>query len=216
MSEDPIAAVGALGDPTRRKAYELVAAAGQAVSRDQIAQALGVGRTLAAFHLDKLVQTGLLEVSYARLGDRPAGPGAGRPAKLYRRAESQVAVSLPPRSYVEAAALLAEAVERSGGDLTLHKVAREKGRAQSGADMWEVLRQWGYEPYPRGDTICLRNCPFHALAQEFPPLICGMNHALLTGLAQGAGWPVRARMSPEKGQCCVVLEGDAVLEGDTE
>jgi len=208
MSEDAISAVGALGDPTRRRAYDLVVAAGRAVSRDEVAQGLGVGRTLAAFHLDKLVEAGLLEVGYGRLGARPPGPGAGRPAKLYRRSESQVAVILPPRSYVEVGALLAEAVERSGADLTLQGVARERGRAASGADMWEVLREWGYEPFTRDGDICLRNCPFHALAQEFPPLICGMSLALVTGLAEGAGWPVRARMRPEKGHCCVILERD--------
>jgi len=215
---DSIAAVGALGDPTRRKVYDLVVASGRSMSRDEVAQGLGVARTLAAFHLDKLVEAGLLEVGYARLANRPPGPGAGRPAKLYRRSESQVEVSLPPRSYVEVGALLAEAVERSGADLTLQRVAHERGRAVAGLrdggsvggigngeDMWEVLREWGYEPDERDAEICLRNCPFHALAQQFPPLICGMNLALLSGLAEGAGWPVTAQMKPEKGHCCVSL-----------
>jgi predicted ArsR family transcriptional regulator len=204
--EDEIAAVGALGDPLRRKAYDFVVGSGRSVGRDEVARELDIGRTLAAFHLDKLVEAGLLEVTYARLTGRPPGPGAGRPAKLYRRSQSQVSVSLPPRSYVEVGALLAEAVERCGADLTLQKVAHERGRATAGQDMWEVLRGWGYEPYARDTEICLRNCPFHALAQDFPPLICGMNLALLTGLAEGADWPVRPRMNPAKGQCCVTLE----------
>jgi predicted ArsR family transcriptional regulator len=116
-------------------------------------------------------------------------------------------VNLPPRSYLEVGALLAEAVERSGADLTLQRVAQERGRAVAKGEMWDVLREWGYEPFERdASEICLRNCPFHALAQDFPPLICGMNLALLSGFAEGAGWPVRARMSPERGHCCVVLQ----------
>ncbi len=206
MDERQINAIGALADPTRRRAYELVADAGGPIGRDEIARELGVGRTLAAFHLDKLVEAGLLEPVFARRSAK-TGPGAGRPAKLYRRSGAQVEVTLPPRSYVEAGGMLAEAIERAGADLALHQVALERGRQLLGQEMDAALRERGYEPAitPEGD-ICLRNCPFHALAEEFPPVICGMNLALLTGLTEGAGWPVTPRMRPEKGRCCVVLE----------
>lgn len=190
----------------RRRAYEVVVEAGRPAGRDEIARELGIGRTLAAFHLDRLVQAGLLEPVFARLSGR-TGPGAGRPAKLYRRSAAQVEVTLPPRSYVEVGSVLAEALERAGADAALQQVAFERGRAADSQPMDSALRERGYEPAttPEGD-ICLRNCPFHALAEEFPPLICGMNLALLTGLAEGAGWPVTPRMRPEKGRCCVVLE----------
>ncbi len=173
---------------------------GGAVGRDEVAAELGVGRTLAAFHLDKLVEAGLLEASFVR------GPQGGRPAKLYCRSAAEVAVSLPPRSYVDAAELLAEAVEKAGADQVLQRVARKKGLAESGSDMWEVLRERGYEPVAQGAVTVMRNCPFHVLAEQFPPLVCGMNLALLKGMAEGGGWPVRARMAPGQGQCCVVLE----------
>lgn len=196
-----MAAVAVLGDATRRKVYELVVGRGGAVGRDEVAQRLGMGRTLAAFHLDKLAEAGLLEVSFAR------GPHGGRPAKLYCRSSAEVAVSLPPRSYVDAAGLLAEAVERAGADQTLHRVARKSGLAHKNPDMWEALRERGYEPFAQGVVTKLRNCPFHSLAEQFPPLVCGMNLALLKGMAEGGGWPVEPRMAPEPGHCCVVLEG---------
>jgi predicted ArsR family transcriptional regulator len=200
VGEEQVAAVAALGDATRRKVYELVASRGGLVGRDEVAQELGVGRTLAAFHLDKLVEAGLLEASFAR------GPQGGRPAKLYRRSAAEVAVSLPPRSYVDAAELLAEAVEKAGADHTLHRVARERGLAVRNPDMWGALRERGYEPFTDSGVTKMRNCPFHVLAQEFPPLVCGMNLALLKGMAEGGRWRVEPRMAPEAGQCCVILE----------
>ncbi|HYN97929.1 MAG TPA: transcriptional regulator, partial [Pilimelia sp.] len=114
-----LVALGALTDPVRRAAYRVVAAAGEPVGRDDVAAELAIGRTLAAHHLDRLVAAGLLEASYARRTGR-AGPGAGRPAKVYRRAPGERAVAVPPRASRSAAELLAEAVERAGADATLY------------------------------------------------------------------------------------------------
>src|SRR5919206_3366418 len=121
-----LAAIGLLQDPLRRALYRHVVAAGGEVSRNQAAEAVGVARGLAAFHLDKLVEAGLLEAAFRRLGER-RGPGAGRPAKLYRRAAGQVGASLPPRTYETAAHLLAETVEQAGADLALQATARQAG-----------------------------------------------------------------------------------------
>jgi len=201
-------ALGALTDPTRRAVYEVVASAGPSpVSRDDVVAALGVGRTLAAFHLDKLVEAGLLEASYARRTGR-SGPGAGRTAKLYRRTSAEHTASVPPRTYRGAAEILAEAIDRTGADEAVFAVAREQGRTQAvvGQDLVAALAARGYEPVAVGDGILLRNCPFHRLAEEFPPLVCGMNLALLQGLLDGAGlhdW--RATTEPSPGHCCVKL-----------
>src|SRR5215468_585193 len=121
-------AIGLLQDGARRALYEFVVAQGREVSRNEAAAAVGVQRTLAAFHLDRLASAGLLEVAYRRLTAR-TGPGAGRPAKLYRRAATERAVSVPPRDYAQGAALLAEAIERSGAETVLFETARAQGRA---------------------------------------------------------------------------------------
>jgi predicted ArsR family transcriptional regulator len=206
--DDPIRTLGALVDPVRRAAYETVTGAAEPIGRDEVAQRLGIGRTLAAFHLDKLVEAGLLTTANAR---RDGGPGAGRPAKLYHRSAGEVAVSVPERAYGDAAALLAETVDRIGADAALFDIARrrgaELGRAAQDGEVVPVLAGQGYEPIRDGDTIRLRNCPFHALAEGFPPLICGMNLALLEGLVEGAGWTGwRAGIAPGPDGCCVVLE----------
>jgi len=198
-------ALASLTDRVRRQAYRVVADGTGPIGRDEVADALGVGRTLAAFHLDKLVTAGLLEVSYARRSGK-TGPGAGRPAKLYHLAAAEHAVSVPPRAYRAAAELLAEALEQAGVEETLYKVARHHGQQEpKNLDIEARLTEHGYAPVKDGpDRIELRNCPFHRLAEQFPPVICGMNLALINGLLEGESeWT--ARMDAAPGRCCVAL-----------
>ncbi len=220
-----VAAVALLGEPVRRELYEWVVGQGRAVSREEAAAGTGVSRSLAAFHLDRLADAGLLSVEYRRLSGR-TGPGAGRPAKLYRRASDEVSVSLPPRTYEAAARLLAEAVEDAHRDVPppeLREAAARAGR-QTGAAarcsagpragrqrhqqaLLEALAERGYEPVLVGGEIRLRNCPFHALVEEHRQLVCGMNLALTGGVLEGLGaTEAKARLEPEPGYCCVRIE----------
>lgn len=217
---EDIDAIAALQDPVRRRLYEYVVAQGREVGRIEAAEAAGVARNLAAHHLDKLVESGLLESGSRRLTGR-SGPGAGRPAKVYTRARAERTVSLPARDYRTAAELLAEAAEEAGIDSALGAAARRRGEALRGPsapeglhEAMELLAGRGYEPYlegaggadgPAGQVVRMRNCPFHAVAERFPPLVCGMNLALLEGLL-GTDGPVRARMDARPGECCVVVE----------
>ncbi|MGE7388001.1 helix-turn-helix transcriptional regulator [Streptomyces sp. NPDC004126] len=218
-----IDAIALLQDPVRRRLYEYVVAQGREVGRNEAAEAAGVARTLAAHHLDKLAGAGLLESGSRRLTGR-SGPGAGRPAKVYTRARAEWSVSLPARDYLTAAELLAEAAEGAGLDAGLCAAARRRGEALRGPgapcggleEAMAVLAARGYEPHLEGvegegggegglPVVRMRNCPFHAVAERFPPLVCGMNLALLEGLL-GTDGPVRARMDARPGECCVVVE----------
>ena len=228
-----VAAVAALDEPTRRRLYDHVVRQGEPVSRDDAATALDVPRSTAAFHLDRLADEGLLEVVYERRSGR-SGPGAGRPSKLYRRSDREVAVTLPGRRYDLAGELLAEALEEaeaSGGSPreALERRAREEGRrlgadasaaAAAGAGVpqvvVDVLESQGFEPRADSDVLLLGNCPFHTLAEQHTALVCGMNLHLLGGLVDGLAddpgpeqkTPVAARLDPAPGRCCVVLEGE--------
>jgi predicted ArsR family transcriptional regulator len=223
---DRLATIAALGEPLRRGMYLFVASQTEPVSRNQAAERFGVSRPVAAFHLDKLADLGLLDVEYKRPPGR-RGPGAGRPAKLYRPIGTDVAFSLPPRDYELAGRLLAEAVTASQRDgvpieRALTDAARGVGqslgrlagtRAGDAASReqlldaaCQVLVDCSYQPQCDGREIALLNCPFHSLAREYRALVCGMNLALVTGLAgelEGAG--VEARPDPLPGQCCVRL-----------
>jgi len=214
-----VAAVAALVEPTRRCIYDHVRAHQVPLSRDDVADALGVPRQTAAFHLDRLAEQGLLTVSFARRSGR-SGPGAGRPAKLYERSSREVSVSLPPRHYDLAGRLLAGAVveaEQSGQPTreVLQRRTRDFGqalaRAHSGegdtGDLMDLLEEHGYEPEAAGADVILRNCPFHAMAQEQTELVCGMNLQLLAGILAGLGRTgLHARLDPLPSRCCVRLE----------
>ena len=220
-----IARLDALDDPVRRSLYFFVVQRQREVGRDEAARAVGVSRTLAGFHLDRLADEGLLEISFRRLSGR-AGPGAGRPAKLYHRSDRQLAVSLPQREYEFAARILATAIDASGAPATRHalkKTARRIGqqigaeaRARAGARPGRkrllagtvaALAAQGYEPEQANGELRLRNCPFHALVSEHKDLVCGMNLALIEGVVDGADLPgADALLAPTPGRCCVSLK----------
>jgi predicted ArsR family transcriptional regulator len=210
---EDVDALSALGDATRRRVYEHVCAQGRPVGREDVASALGIGRTLAAYHLDRLAAEGLLSVSYERRSGR-SGPGAGRPAKMYDRSEREVAVSIPPRDYGVAARLLAHAAahdEHGGTRRALRDAADSLGReigaeAADAPDLAPLLRARGYEPFDDDGVMRLRNCPFHAVAQRHPEVVCDMNLSLLGGLLAGLGADdVEAALEPGPGRCCVAI-----------
>jgi predicted ArsR family transcriptional regulator len=216
--------IATLDEPVRRALYAYVAGRTTPVSRDEAARAVHVTRALAAFHLDKLVAAKLLEASYRRLKGR-SGPGAGRPAKLYRRSDRQLDMSLPARRYELAARLLSQGLSAVPDAITadaIRKAAQhfggrlaEQARRKTGphakrarllgnAEM--VLRSYGFDPARTDQLIRLRNCPFDAVARDYRGVVCKMNLAVMQGFAKGLGrLAMRAERDPQPGQCCVAL-----------
>jgi predicted ArsR family transcriptional regulator len=224
--DQQLTGLAGLGDPLRRALYRHVAERGVPVSRDDAALAVGISRPLAAYHLDKLIDDGLLEARYQRRGSR-RGPGAGRPAKHYVRADRQIELSLPARDYAALAELLAGAVEADhsgaaqaaldraaaslGAELGTEAatlVAADADPAQVLAALRQALAARGYEPYDDPDgTIRLRNCPFDRIAAHHRQLVCRANHAMLQALTDHLDGdpPVQALLDPQPGRCCVAL-----------
>jgi len=209
--------VALLQEPLRRRLYEYVVGQPHEVSRAEAAQATGAQRTLVAFHLDKLAEAGLLATTSRRVSGR-SGPGAGRPSKLYTRAAGERQVSLPPRDYRTAADLLADVAEQARLDVELQAAARRRGQAlrdgepslASLDDALEVLARRGYEPFvDESGVVRMRNCPFHALSESHPTLVCAMNLALLTSLLDGVDG-ARVRIDPRPTLCCTALSKDNV------
>lgn len=216
--ESQLKAIATLEDGVRRRLFEYVREASSAVGREEAAEATGISRSLAAYHLDKLAELGLLSFTYERPAGR-GGPGAGRPAKMYRPGEGEVAVTVPARDYELPAHLLALAVEGQMGREGLGQVAESAGReageqallsrhpAGRREAVLDLLRARGYEPLVDEDgVIRLRNCPFHRLAHVHRELICGMNHAFLRGFLEGVGAEgLDPRLEPDASRCCVAI-----------
>jgi predicted ArsR family transcriptional regulator len=225
-TEADLVAITALAEPTRRAVYHFVASTGEWTGRDSTATALGLERSTAAHHLDRLAADGLLDVTFERLSAR-RGPGAGRTAKLYRRADRTFELSLPPRDYELAGQLLAAAADTATTDhvdvgTALDAAARREGRrmaqrvreracaadaATLRASMVAVLHEHGYEPCTADDgTVVLRNCPFHRLATAHTQLVCGMNLSLLDELSGNVvEASLVAALEPADDSCCVRL-----------
>ncbi|MHB1166575.1 MAG: helix-turn-helix transcriptional regulator [Candidatus Nanopelagicales bacterium] len=221
-----VAGVAALAEPVRRDLYLYVAAQPNPVSRDQASQGVGVPRHTAKFHLDRLVEAGLLDIDFKRLSGRE-GPGAGRPTKHYRRSRRQVSVAVPERRYDLVGELMSTAIEesaRTGADAVealsaaaaRHgTVVAQRARERAGRDrahpspvsaIVDTLADLGYEPRLTGDTIMLVNCPFQTLAADHTELVCGMNLAMLQAVVHQCGdGSLVARLDPAPERCCVVM-----------
>jgi len=218
-------AIAALDDHLRRRMYLFIRGQARPVSRDEAAEEVGISRKLAAFHLDKLVERGLLTAHYARLPGR-GGRGAGRSSKLYEHSDLEIDVSIPERRYDIVGEIMVAALEddstESSREVT-RRIAYERGHAigkevkarlrmrPPGAERAlavaeETLATYGYEPYRVGNQIALRNCPFHDLSRRAPELVCGMNREFIDGLLRGLGNAnVEAALEPTPGECCVKL-----------
>lgn len=219
-------ALAALEDDLRRRMYVFIRAQGRPVSRDEAAEEVGISRKLAAFHLDKLVDRGLLTAHYARLPGR-GGRGAGRSSKLYEPSELEVDVSIPERRYDIVGEIMVAALTEDSKEPpreAARRIAYERGRTIGGkvkaelrlrppgseralAVAEETLADYGYEPYRvTDDTISLRNCPFHDLSRRAPELVCGLNREFIDGFLRGLGNDsVEVALVPTPGECCVKL-----------
>lgn len=224
MSQDGFAThvskVAALADPIRRALYHFVAHQPGAISRDQAAKGVEIPRHTAKFHLDKLVDQGLLVTEFRRLTGR-TGPGAGRPAKLYRRARSEISVSLPRRRYDLSSHLLADAVTQALGGTPMAEALRaatDRGAAVV-VDSWGlnegtelarmdgILNRLGYEPQIDGDSLNLGNCPFAALSEEHEDLVCPLNRDFVEAVGRELECRELHARSVEPGTgCCVRVE----------
>jgi predicted ArsR family transcriptional regulator len=220
-----IRAVAALEDDLRHGMFEFIRTARRPVTREQAAQAVGISRKLAAFHLDKLVTAGLLRSDYEPVGGLRK---VGRTPKVYCPVVADIRINVPERRHDVLATILIDAVLTERRDETAQqavmRTAHERGRSTGAAERAQLrpgrlgaeraltlsegpLKRHGYEPERVSPVyVRLRNCPFHPVAGQSPELVCRLNHAFLTGFLNGLDAPaVDAVLEPRTGECCVEL-----------
>ena len=221
-----LTAATALEDNLRRGMYAFIRRVGRPVTRDEAAASVGISRKLAAFHLDKLVDHGLLRAHYEPVGGIRK---VGRTPKVYEPSGLEIQVSIPQRQHGVLAEILLEAVQDEDGAGSASRAAlvaarrhgtelgTELGTEHRGAEpelllAEKTLERQGFEPYREAaNTVRLRNCPFHPLAAQAPHLVCAINEALITGLLEGLqASTVRAALAPRPNECCVELTSDPV------
>jgi predicted ArsR family transcriptional regulator len=218
-------ALAVLQDPVRRGLYAHVRDAYRPITREQASAALGISRKLAAFHLDKLVEAGLL-VGHPEAAARTRK--VGRTPKVYETSGTEIQINIPAREHVLLADILLDAILREGATgptaQAVVRTAAERGqqlgrgqgrpgragrlgteRALALAE--EALQELGFQPSRESPTsVALRNCPFHPLAAKAPELVCELNRAFIAGYLAGIdGRTVDAVLEPRPGQCCVRL-----------
>lgn len=208
-----LSALASLADVKRRQLYNYVSSSEAATGRDDAAEALGIARSTASFHLDRLVQDGLLAVEFHKPAGK-TGPGSGRPAKLYRAVVGEVGASVPDRNYDLAGELMATAIEEathSNGEVrdVLLETSYRRGMDLTAGytTLEDFLAGQGYAPLPDGQGgFILPNCPFHRLSARHPETVCAMNGAFLRGAAAGCGESEeRITGNQTAAQCCAKI-----------
>jgi predicted ArsR family transcriptional regulator len=224
-----VSMLGALSDPVRRALYRFVAEQPGAVSREQAADGVAVPHHKAKFHLDRLVDEGLLVTEFRRLTGR-TGPGAGRPAKLYRRVRKEVSVSVPSRRYDLAGRVLADATARAlegrpieealedaaidAADAVVVADTEDKG-ADELTRVAEALAPLGYEPRVDEPEVHLANCPFDRLAADHPEVVCRMNRTFVDAVVDRLDCGDLETGSSSAGDhCCVRVSRGGASVGD--
>lgn len=223
MDAADLMAVELLAEPTRQQLYLYMRERQQPVGREEAARDTGIKPRLAAFHLDRMAEAGLLDVEYRRLSGR-VGPGAGRPAKVYSLSSRSFSVEIPQTRYALAASMMATALSADGTGRnaikSLQEVAASVGESlgeeirrqarTKAAKLQAVqnkLKQLGYEPQVQeSGEWTLRNCIFAELSTSHRDIVCPMNAALVTGLLGGAHLQsLRVERRTARPGCCVSL-----------
>ena len=206
----------ALGDNTRYAIYLELARSAVPLATADVAETLGLHPNTVRPHLERLRDLGLLEVQIDNRG------AVGRPHHRYSLAPDAPSFGLEPPTFPILADMLLRAAALAGADgADANQAGRERGardgHAAAGSTCLEALvaelDRLGFDPAVAGDdraaTIGFTHCPFQALAQANPQLVCGLHRGLVEGFVDAVGGAevVAFRSLVDRDPCQVELVG---------
>jgi predicted ArsR family transcriptional regulator len=212
----------ALGDNTRYAIYLELARSAVPLSTMEVAESLDLHPNTVRPHLERMRDVGLLEVASSSQGE------VGRPQHRYSIAPDAPSLGLEPPALPTLAQMLLSAAHAAG--LTpeeLTDAGREQGR--SDGCQWApdtpavdalVVEQarLGFDPAPveleAGAVVAFAHCPFRALAEQHPDLVCSLHQGLVEGLVDQIGGVSVTRFHPLLDRAPCQVELALVAAGD--
>lgn len=181
----------------------------------ELADRLDIHPNTARWHLGALAGEG--HVSSAPL----PRPGRGRPRILYR-AERAGEPGTRDEYRLLATVLSATLAARPDGAAACEHAGREWGRylvprrlplapasdARARAAVTALLADQGFAPEAEGETVRMRRCPFHDLAESRPEIVCAVHKGVIDGALEELGSELRLEqldVFPEPDVCVATL-----------
>jgi predicted ArsR family transcriptional regulator len=225
----PLDRLAAVGDPQLRRVLLYARGQRDPFTAAEAAARLGVHRNVARSRLDRLTQAGFLTVAFERRGGR-AGPGAGRPAKVYRVAPELEGVEFPERRLADLIGLLVGKLPARSREKALREAGEEFGRSLADAAglkasaniraglerVCAALTSLGFQASLRaleGDSAILETstCPLRPLVVKWPQS-GGIDRGMWAGLVERGVRGVSAdRIKCETPRCLTSDESCSVL-----
>lgn len=185
-----LAILKALGDNTRYAIYLELARSPLPLTTAEVAETLELHVNTVRPHLERMREVGLLRVDTGGRG------GVGRPQHRYSLSNDAPSLGLEPPPFPKLAKMLLSAAAQSGLDRSeMLGAGREQGRADAlrwapGSDPLEALvaeqATLGFDPALVEDehsaTVAFAHCPYQALAESHPDIVCGLHCGLVEGL----------------------------------
>ena len=179
----------ALADEHRVRILDELRAESDGLGVQELGRRLGLHENTVRWHLGILEEAGFLD-------SRPAPQGKpGRPRMLYVLRPGVDDSSGRDEHRLLATILTGSLAELPDGDRRAEAAGRAWGRylvrrpsplervsdEQAVAEVTRLLDEEGFVASAEGAEIHMRRCPFHALAETSPAIVCGVHRGLIAG-----------------------------------